>query len=455
MVLSTNRTVVIMLGVCAQVLITAVFLWRVEPYVEGRLEDESKRSLQEANLSWARVDADGRDLQVSGIAPNGMLKDRAVGIVESVPGVRKVADDLLVASAKAPVLAPEEADRRARELLSDIEDDAPIFALDLPYELHLEVEVSVLTLSGLVPDAIAKESLLNLANREFGDGRVIDRLMVAPGAPEGYLTAGTQAISAAGQLSKGIVMVREGEVIVQGLSSDNQILTKLDNVMASLPSNYQGNVQIGDQQELESLLRLHPSLAARVGRVSDQSRDETVIETIRVPVDNPADSRTLQEASAVSPPRTIVSDESRASDSSPPDVRTRVTEVTQTIDPAMCASLLQAELSQQSIGFDTGSSDIDDQSLSLMRELVRIAKLCPQVVLEIAGHTDDLGTRENNLSLSQRRAEAVMEYLVRNGVSISRLRAVGYGEERPLVENTTADRRRINRRIEFSLVDES
>lgn len=438
MVLSTNRSAVILLGVCAQILVTVIFLWRVEPYIENRLERDSKTALQEANLTWARVEADGRDVQVSGMAPTGRLKEQAVGLVESVPGIRVVTDKLLVASAKAPSLAPEEAERRARELLSDIEDDAPIFTLDLPYELHLEVEASVITLSGLVPDDIAKTSLLNLANREFGDGRIIDRLMVAPGAPENFLAASTQAISAAGEINRGLVMVTDREVVVQGLSSSAMTAARLEALMTQLPSEYSGNIQVGDQRELEALLRIHPSLADRVGRVGMASRDETVIETVQVPV-NAAENTTDDQAT---------SDERF-------EAQTQVTQVTRSLESTECAYQLQSQLERRGIGFDTGSSDIDQDSQELMQELVRIAKLCPQVVLEIAGHTDDLGTRENNLALSQRRAESVMEYLVRNGIALSRLRAVGYGEERPLVENTTAERRKMNRRIEFSLVDES
>ncbi|MEM7082441.1 MAG: OmpA family protein [Pseudomonadota bacterium] len=422
MVLSTHRGAVILLGVCLQVIITTLFLWRVVPYVESRLEQDSQQLLQEANLSWARVDADGRDLQVSGIAPNGALKSRAVGLVESVAGVRRVKDELLVAAARAPQLAPEEAERRARELLADIEDDAPIFTLDLPYELHLEVEAAVLTLSGLVPDNIAKESVLNLANRAFGDGRVIDRLLVSPGAPDGYLAASTQALAAARELSRGMVLVNDHEVIVQGLSGSNDSRETLETLLSNLPEDYAPNIQVGDEQELQALLRVHPSLAARVGTVGTRAEDNTVIETVRVPVQQTTNTRT---------------------------------DVTQAMASAPCAAAIRTRLAEQHIGFDTGSSDIDSASQSLMQDLVRIAKQCPQAVLEIGGHTDDLGTRANNLALSQRRAESVMEFFVRNGVSLSRLRAVGYGEERPLVENTTAERRKMNRRIEFSLLDES
>ena len=78
-----------------------------------------------------------------------------------------------------------------------------------------------------------------------------------------------------------------------------------------------------------------------------------------------------------------------------------------------------------------------------------VLKLCPQTRVAVEGHTDDQGRIENNLELSQRRAEAVMQFFVSRGISLSRLSARGYGEERPLVENNTAADRARNRRIEF------
>ncbi|MFA5620498.1 MAG: OmpA family protein [Weeksellaceae bacterium] len=68
---------------------------------------------------------------------------------------------------------------------------------------------------------------------------------------------------------------------------------------------------------------------------------------------------------------------------------------------------------------------------------------------EIQGHTDDVGNDANNLALSQRRAQTVLDYLVSKGVSGSRLKAVGYGESAPKYDNKTADGRAQNRRIEI------
>ena len=82
-------------------------------------------------------------------------------------------------------------------------------------------------------------------------------------------------------------------------------------------------------------------------------------------------------------------------------------------------------------------------------ELIRY----PAVLLEVQAHTDNRGPARGNLTLSQQRAQAVVQYMVQGGVSASRLRAVGYGESRPPFQNATEEGRQRNRRVEFRTVD--
>jgi outer membrane protein OmpA-like peptidoglycan-associated protein len=73
--------------------------------------------------------------------------------------------------------------------------------------------------------------------------------------------------------------------------------------------------------------------------------------------------------------------------------------------------------------------------------------------IEISGHTDAIGDDNYNLSLSRRRARSVYSYFISNGVSEARLQSVGYGETSPVVPNDTADNRKMNRRVEFKIID--
>jgi OOP family OmpA-OmpF porin len=101
------------------------------------------------------------------------------------------------------------------------------------------------------------------------------------------------------------------------------------------------------------------------------------------------------------------------------------------------------------INFRTGSAEISRSSYGLLDNLAAAAKSCENVAIDIEGHTDSQGSEENNLTLSQRRAQSVVDYLVRAGVDTEQLTARGYGESRPLVDNSTAANRAQNRRIEF------
>jgi outer membrane protein OmpA-like peptidoglycan-associated protein len=73
-------------------------------------------------------------------------------------------------------------------------------------------------------------------------------------------------------------------------------------------------------------------------------------------------------------------------------------------------------------------------------------------MIRVEGHTDDRGAEKANLDLSQRRAQAVVAYLVRKGVAAARLEAAGFGEARPIAPNDTAENRGRNRRVEFVIV---
>ncbi len=105
------------------------------------------------------------------------------------------------------------------------------------------------------------------------------------------------------------------------------------------------------------------------------------------------------------------------------------------------------------VSFATGSNEILPNSEPLLFEVADALLRDPTLeLIEIQGHTDNRGGRENNMKLSQRRAEAVREWLVVHGVEHARLLAKGYGPARPLVPNITAHNRARNRRVQFKIV---
>jgi OmpA-OmpF porin, OOP family len=105
------------------------------------------------------------------------------------------------------------------------------------------------------------------------------------------------------------------------------------------------------------------------------------------------------------------------------------------------------------INFDVGKADIQSSSFGILDEIAAALGANPQLKVVVEGHTDSSGARAFNVDLSQRRAQAVMDYLVGKGVSPSRLSAKGYGPDRPVADNGTKLGRSKNRRVRFTRVE--
>jgi outer membrane protein OmpA-like peptidoglycan-associated protein len=113
-------------------------------------------------------------------------------------------------------------------------------------------------------------------------------------------------------------------------------------------------------------------------------------------------------------------------------------------------------LSSNKIHFDTNSSAVKDDSRQTLIQLAEVLKKYPEDIILVAGHTDSDGAADYNMRLSEARAQAVADILIANGVAIESIQAHGYGETQPVAENTTAEGKAQNRRVELSItVDES
>ena len=107
------------------------------------------------------------------------------------------------------------------------------------------------------------------------------------------------------------------------------------------------------------------------------------------------------------------------------------------------------------IEFETNKAILLPQSFPVLDDVVDQLKRNPQITsVEIGGHTDSVGNKEDNLRLSQERAESVRVYLVSKGVELARLRAMGYGDKVPVATNDNEEGRFKNRRVEFRIVEQ-
>lgn len=102
----------------------------------------------------------------------------------------------------------------------------------------------------------------------------------------------------------------------------------------------------------------------------------------------------------------------------------------------------------EGVQFETGKATLTGDSHARLDTVVEYMTHKPSARIEVSGHTDNVGKQQANKKLSQKRADAVRDYLVSQGIDAGRIDAIGYGDERPIASNDTPEGRQKNRRIE-------
>jgi len=104
------------------------------------------------------------------------------------------------------------------------------------------------------------------------------------------------------------------------------------------------------------------------------------------------------------------------------------------------------------IQFNAGNSVLTGRSREILLEVANVLDRYPDIKLEAHGYTDSEGPANVNKNLSQQRAQACIDVISEAGIDRERLKAVGFGEEKPIASNDTATGRQKNRRVEFKLI---
>ena len=110
----------------------------------------------------------------------------------------------------------------------------------------------------------------------------------------------------------------------------------------------------------------------------------------------------------------------------------------------------KGSIALHNILFDTGKATIKPESAKELALVIDVLKADAALKIEVQGHTDNVGAKAANLTLSQQRAEAVRDYLIKTGgIAAARLTAVGFGDTKPVAPNTTDEGKASNRRVEL------
>lgn len=124
-------------------------------------------------------------------------------------------------------------------------------------------------------------------------------------------------------------------------------------------------------------------------------------------------------------------------------------------DPQQCVDEINALVAERKITFEPGSVSLQGDSLRVVGDIAEVLRDCPDVQIEIGGHTDSQGREEMNLQLSQQRADSVLNALLARRILTGNITARGYGESEPIADNDTEEGREANRRIEFKLIEDA
>lgn len=448
-------------GTIPLVVFWAIAAWTSTPPLEADLAARSNAALKDTVLDKRRIAVAGRDVTFAADAFSEQGRQSAVASVEAVPGVRQVNDETR--------LVPE-----AR-----------------PFVWSAERDVVRVTLGGSSPLPASKTRLSEAARAALGGVEVVDRMNLSRGAPPRFDNAALLLLEQIGKLKDGKITISDNKVSLSGMARDLGGREAIAAALKNLPEGF--SVAANEIKAPPYVFQaykdpvavtvtltgyvpdnnVHAAIAVAAGR---KFFNEKVVDNLKASVGAPSGFTNavvpaLGALSRLSTGTLVVSDrEVKLSgdalyEAAAVQIRAglgkdfpqgwrfkpeiSVKPAAAPVDATVCQQLFANLLAKSKIRFESGSDAINADSAGLLDRLVETAQRCPTVNIEIAGHTDGAGETAANQTLSEKRAQAVMDVLVKAGLPANRFTPVGYGSTQPVASNDTDDGKAQNRRIEF------
>jgi OOP family OmpA-OmpF porin len=448
-------------GVVLLVVLWVLAAWTNTVPIESDLAARSTEALKGAVLDKVAVEVDGRDVALSADAFSEEGRHGAVASVQAVSGVRLVNDGTrLVPEAK-------------------------------PFVWSAERDVVRVTLGGSAPLPASKGKLLEAAHADLGGIEVVDQMALARGAPPRFEDAALLLIGQIGQLKDGKITISDTKVTLSGMARELGGREAIAAALKDLPEGF--SVAINDIRAPPYVFQAYKDPVAVTLTLSGYVPDnavhaaidaaaerkffsERVVDNLKASVGAPSGFAAavvpaLGALSRLSTGTLVVTDrEVKLSgdalyDAAAAQIRAglgrdfpagfqfkpdiSIKPASAPVDATVCQQLFSELLGKGKIRFDPGRANIDPDSAGLLDRLIETALRCPSANIEVGGHTDASGEDAANQALSEKRAQAVVDYLVKAGLPANRFTAVGYGSTQPVGSNETDEGKAQNRRIEF------
>ncbi len=437
--------------------------WSSTVPLENDLAARVTASLKDTVLDKTRIAASGRDMTLSAEAFSPEGRQAALALAEAEPGVRLVNDETrLVQEAK-------------------------------PFVWSAGRDVVRVTLSGNAPLPAVKARLLDATKAAAGGAEVSDQMALSRGAPAHFDAAALLLIDQIGKLKDGQMTLSDTSVSLTGMARDpggrEAIAAALknlpegfsvaDNAIKAPPYIFQANKDpVGVTVTFTGYVPDNAVHAALMAAATRKFFDEKVVDNLKASAGAPSGfsnaavtalgalSR-LSTGSLVIADREVkisgdalyggAADQIRAALATDlpqgwkANAEISVRPASGAVDATVCQGLFADLFRKGRIRFELARATIDPDSVSLLDRLVETALRCPAAAIEVSGHTDSAGDDATNKALSEKRAQAVADYMVRAGLPSERLTAVGYGSAKPIAPNDTDEGKAQNRRIEFTV----
>jgi OOP family OmpA-OmpF porin len=466
--------------------------------VSGAVPSEAVRASLASALAGA---AKGRDVADSTTLARGAPRDFGATAPKAVAVLADLVEGSVAFGPAGWVIEGRLADRTAWKKLVDRTNRRDLGFLPaevklvepspVPYDLHLTLANGRLAATGYVPDAATRETLDRTVK---GAGFVAESTVeTAPGAPAGFSDAVGFAASLLGEMTEARIALDPDGVSIAGRPIDRAAWHRVrDRLSANPPKGLRPkDVSLVEPPAVPYRL----SVAAEAGRVVvaghlPDAAAQTELVAVVGDRNGPLDLSAVEiaagapdgRAAAIAAVRPLFARASaprvdfvgrRASIGGVVTSREIAGQIAAAVRAALppgweladggldvapppeqvsaedCLARLRAVQATEKVRFAVGSADLDPESLVIVDRLAYAAQSCLAARITIEGHTDTTGDADANRILSERRAAAVAEQLIADGIAPQRLTAVGFGETRPIADESTEDGRRQNRRIDF------
>jgi OOP family OmpA-OmpF porin len=446
-------------GVIPLVVFWAIAAWTNTLPMEADLVAHSTAALKDTVLDKSRITVAGRDVTFAADAFSQDGRRSALASLEAVPGVRLVNDET--------------------RLVPEVN----------PFVWSAERDVARVTLGGNSPLPASKGKLLEAARAALGGVEVVDQMNLSRGAPSHFDNAALLLLDQIGKLKDGKIALSDTKVSLSGMARDLGGREAIAAALKNLPEGFSvASNEIKAPPYIFQAYKdpvavtltltgyvpdnnVHGALAAAAQR---KFFSEKVVDNLKASIGAPSGSLprpALGALSRLSTGTLVVSDrEVKLSgdafyDAAAVQIRAglgkdfpkdwqfkadiSVKPAVAPVDATVCQQLFSDLLAKGRIQFESGRAAIDPDSTGLLDRLIETASRCPNANIEIAGHTDGDGDEAFNQTLSEKRAQAVTDYLVKAGLPADRFTATGYGSAQPVAGNDTDEGKAQNRRIDF------